>query len=101
MRTRTFMMVMSVLVLAGAAHAQSPRKDAWWARNTNGAAITLDGVLNEPGWAVAESIKVVWQQDTGIPGSGWKAEGGILPSDPLRATLRFLTNGNRLYMSAR
>lgn len=100
MNARILAMVVAALTLAGAAQAQGPRKDVWWARSTAGAPITLDGVLSEPGWAVAESIKIVWQQDTGIPGSGWKAEGGILPVDPLRATLRFLTNGNRLYMAA-
>lgn len=100
MRTRVLAMGLLAIALAGAAHAQPPRKDVIWARSTNGAAITLDGVLNEPAWAVAESTTIIWQQDTGIPGSGWKAEGGILPSNPVRATLRFLTNGNRLYLSA-
>jgi len=102
MRTRWLLPALLALglVAAAAAQAQSPRKDVWWARSTNGAPITLDGVLSEPGWAVAESINVIWQQDTGIPGSGYKAEGGILPANPLRATLRFLTDGNRLYLSA-
>ncbi len=101
MRTRVLATTLLVATaLASAAHAQPVRKDVIWARSTNGAAITLDGVLSEPAWAVAESTTIIWQQDAGIPGSGYKAEGGILPSNPLRATLRFLTNGNRLYISA-
>lgn len=100
MKWRWVPLALLALFVAGVADAQPVRKDVWWARSTNGAAITLDGVLNEPAWAVAESINIVWQQDTGIPGSGWKGEGGILPNNPLRATLRFLTNGNKLYMSA-
>ncbi len=99
MRSRILAIVLIALASASVVQAQPPRKDVWWARSTAGAPITLDGILNEPAWALAESIKIVWQQDTGIPGSGWKAEGGILPVDPLRATLRFLTNGNRLYMA--
>jgi hypothetical protein len=95
-----FAITLAALALASVAHGQPVRKDVIWARSTNGAPITLDGVLNEPGWAVAESTTIIWQQDTGIPGSGWKAEGGILPSNPVRATVRFLTNGNRLYLSA-
>jgi len=78
--------------------AQAPRKDVIWARSTAGATITMDGILNEPAWAVADSIVIRYGIDTGIPGSGWKAEAGILPSDPTKATVRFLTVGNLLYM---
>lgn len=101
MRLRFLFAAATALTIAGVAHAQAPRQDVWWARNIGSASITLDGVLSEPEWAQAESLKIVWQTDTGIPGSGWKGESGILPVDPLRATLRFLTKGNRLYMSAR
>ncbi len=80
--------------------AQAPRKDFIWARSTNGAAITLDGVLNEPAWAQAESVVVRMAQDTGIPGSGWFYESGVAPSDPTFTTIRFLRVGNQLYMGA-
>src|SRR6185503_15961548 len=59
------------------AHAQAPRKNAIWARSLNGAAITLDGNLAEPQWAQAESVIIKYGVDTGIPGSGWKVEGGL------------------------
>ena len=79
--------------------AQGPRLDAVWARSTNGAAITLDGNLNEPGWAVADSVKIRYRKDNGIPGSGWKDEGGFPGKDSTRATIKFLVNGNQLYMA--
>ncbi len=82
------------------AFAQAPRKDFIWARSTNGAPITLDGVLNEAVWAQADSAVIVFGQDTGIPGSGWFFEAGVAPSDPTYATIRFLTVGNQLYMGA-
>lgn len=83
------------------AMAQAPRQDAIWARMSS-APITLNGQLTEPAWATAESMIVVWAQDSGIPGSGWKVEGGAVstPSDPMRATLKFLMVGNQLYLGA-
>ena len=81
------------------AFAQAPRKDVIWAR-TSAAAITLDGNLNEAAWAQAESMSVRWSEDNGIPGSGYKLEVGLLPSDPTRAKLKFLVVGNQLYMGA-
>ncbi len=100
MRNRILATTLIGLAIAAVAHASPPvRKDALWARASS-TPITLDGILNEPGWAVADSVVVIWQQDSGIPTSGYKAEGGILPSNPLRATVKFLTNGNRLYLAA-
>jgi hypothetical protein len=89
-----------VLVLAGGAWAQPPRQDIWWARSTAGAPIVLDGILNEPEWALAETKVIDWATDAGIPGSGFKPEGGFLPTDPTHAELKFLTRGNILYMGA-
>jgi hypothetical protein len=86
------------LTVAGAAHAQ--RADAIWARSTNGAPITLDGHLNEPAWALAESTVIRYGIDSGVPGSGWKLEGTPAPSDSTNATLKFLTIGNQLYLGA-
>lgn len=74
------------------------RSDVIWARTTAGAPLTLDGILDEPAWALAESVSINWAQDSGMPGSGWKPEGGFPPTDPTRATLKFLVVGNDLYM---
>jgi len=60
------------------------RTDAIWARSTAGAAITLDGKLNEPIWARAESIRVQYGKDAGMPGSGWVRETGIDPQPTRR-----------------
>jgi hypothetical protein len=97
---------LSTLLLAGAlgaalpAAAQAPRQDFIWARSTGGAPIALDGVLNEAAWSQADSVVIVFGQDTGIPGSGYFFESGIAPVDPTHATIRFLTVGNQLYMGA-
>ena len=89
----------TVCMLAATAGAQPPRQDAIWARSTGGAPLVLDGKLDEPQWALAESKVIDWMTDTGIPGGGWKPEGGFLPTDPTHATVKFLTVGNTLWMS--
>ena len=81
------------------AAAQFARDDVIWARNYSGT-ITLDGNLNEAGWANAETKTIRWAENAGIPGSGWKGEGGVFPSDPSEVTLKFLVKGNQLYMGA-
>lgn len=98
----------TVALVAGAllvgslpAAAQAPRQDVVWARNTNGAPITLDGHLNEAVWAQAESVLILFKQDNGIPGSGYKYEAGVAPYDSTRAMLKFLTAGDYLYIAAR
>ena len=90
----------AVLGAALPAFAQAPRQDVIWAR-VSPTAITLDGNLNEAAWAAAQSITVQYAVDSGLPGSGWKSEGGIAnPTDPTNATLKFLIYNNQLYMSA-
>jgi hypothetical protein len=90
------------LAAAGPAPADPVRLDVIWARSTNGAPITLDGVLDEPAWAAAESKVVRYGRviENGVPGSGSKEEGGLLTKDSTVATIKFLTVGNQLYMSA-
>jgi len=114
MRVRATSFLLFGMLLASAAPvlAQAPRSNAIWARSTAGAAITLDGNLNEAAWAAAESWRLHYHYDSsnpvtgtqGIPGSGWKNEGGYLPDDPTNdstnATVRFLVVGNQLYLGA-
>ena len=90
--------LLGAVLLTATASAQVPRDDAIWARNASGV-LTLDGVLNEPEWAAAETRTLVYGQDTGIPGSGWKAEAGWPPSDPGTAVVRFLAQGDQLWMA--
>lgn len=89
------------LLLTLTAPAAAQRQDAIWARSTNGAPITLDGVLDEPAWALAESLTVRFGPDTGFPGSGFKFEAGSLPNDSTLTVLKFLTVGNQFYLGAR
>jgi hypothetical protein len=91
-------LVTACIALAGPSHAA--RTDAIWARSTNGAPITLNGQLTEPAWALAESVVIRFGIDAGAPGSGWKFEAGRVPIDSTRATLKFLTVGNQLYLGA-
>ena len=99
-RLGTALFLGSVLALAVPALAQAPRLDAIWARSTNGAPITLDGVLDEPAWAQAESWVLRYGKDNGIPGSGYKEEAGKLARDSTYAVLKFLVVGNQLYLGA-
>lgn len=93
-------LAMAAVALAAPAGAQAPRGDVIWARSTNGAPIVLDGVLDEPAWAAAESVVIRFGINTADPGSGWKVEGGLPLKDSTRAVLKFLTVGNVLYIAA-
>ena len=81
------------------AHGQAARQDVIWARWSL-SPITVDGVLDENAWDVAETMIVEFPVDAGIPGSGWKYCGGQQPIDPAYATLKFLVNENQLYLGA-
>jgi hypothetical protein len=97
-------LLLATLVSSSPARAQLARTNAIWARTAPAGSITLDGNLNEPVWSAAETWLVGYRKDNGIPGSGWKDEGGFLPNQPTndstKATLRFLVMGNRLYLGA-
>ncbi|HMB68978.1 MAG TPA: hypothetical protein VKU85_06685, partial [bacterium] len=96
----TLLAVGAVLVSVPTASAEVPRADVIWARNAAGS-ITLDGVLDEPDWAQAETMVLRYGQNAGIPGSGWKVEAGLFNgTDPMTATLKFLVKGNELYLGA-
>ncbi len=88
------------LALPSWSEAQATRTDAIWARTTAGQPITLDGVLDEFAWTKAESYLVRYGVNNGDPGSGWKIEAGRIPRDSTYATLKFLVNGNKLYLGA-
>src|SRR5690349_1443167 len=94
------LMLAALVAVAGSASAQGQRLDAIWARSTAGQHITLDGVLDEPAWQNAEQFIIKYGVDSGIPGSGWKEEGGKLAKDSTYAVVKFLVDGNQLYMGA-
>jgi hypothetical protein len=93
--------VLSVLFLQGIILAQYPvREDVVWARTAPAGSITMDGVLNEPEWAAAESIPLNYGEMGLLPTSGWRPE--FQPeaiTDPTHATIKFLvTSDNQLWL---
>jgi len=98
--------MMALALLVGAmniAWAQPVRngQDVIWARDVAGATITMDGMLDEAVWDQAESIEFNYGEIIATPGSGYQIEGNPLaaePSDPLRATLFVLRDGNDLWL---
>lgn len=97
MKAKLFTIVSALLLLL-AVSAFGQRSDAIWARSTAGATITLDGVMNEAVWAKAESLNVSYGKNAGLPGSGWRQEAGVAPTDSTNATLKFLVAGNKFYL---
>jgi hypothetical protein len=96
----TALAVGAVLGSVASAPGEVPRADVIWARTATGT-ITLDGVLNEPEWAMAETMVLRYGQNAGIPGRGWKVEAGLFTgTDPTVTTVRFLVKGNQLFMGA-
>ncbi|MCB0283762.1 MAG: T9SS type A sorting domain-containing protein [Calditrichaeota bacterium] len=76
------------------------RSNLIWARTTS-ETITLDGVLSESAWQDAESFHMTYGENTQfIPGSGYRQEQGVAPSDPTDVTFKLLVNGNNLYLAA-
>ncbi len=94
---RQFMIVVSLL-LVSIAFAQ--RTDVKWARNTT-ETMVIDGNMTEASWAAAESVKIKFGVDSGIPGSGWFKENGVNPTDSTNATVKFLVKADSLYVGIR
>ena len=89
--------VTAVVALSTAALAYPKRADVIWARKATGP-ITLDGNLNEPAWALAETKTLQYRipGGNGVPGSGYQEEGGLLATDTMKAVIKFLDrNGKR------
>jgi hypothetical protein len=86
------------LIVATPGFAQFQRYDYIWARRTTGT-FTLDGKLDEPQWAQAESLIIDSHVIGAIPGSGYKQEAGFPPTDPNHAVFKFLTTAdNQLWI---
>ncbi|KAA3609203.1 MAG: T9SS C-terminal target domain-containing protein [Calditrichaeota bacterium] len=101
-KTFTVLSLIAFLLIGLAVSAQAQtgdRTNVVWARSTEGAPITLDGVLDEAEWASAESIRVEYAANVAlIPGSGYMDEQGVLTNDPTDATIKFLVVDNWLYL---
>lgn len=104
MKQRFIFVFLVVLVLTSALTSYGQmisRTDVMWARTTT-TAITVDGILNEAAWASAESVKIVYGINNGMPGSGWFKENGLAsPEDSTKATVKFLVKGDSLYIGIR
>lgn len=88
--------------LQGLIFAQyAPRQDVIWAKMVPAGSITLDGVLNEPAWSVADSVKVVYGIPGPLPTSAWRPEfQEEVYYDKTNATVKFLaTTDNKLYLA--
>ena len=90
-----------MVIVGSQVHAQMiERTDAIWARTVPEGTITMDGVLDEPEWEQAETWVLIYGEDAGIPNSGWRVEGDEETIDSTYAILRFLVDGDYLYMGA-
>ena len=98
MMLKFYKIVISVLLISLVSVAQPKRSDAIWARTVPSGSITVDGKLNEPVWAKAESIYVQFGKSAGLPGSGFAAETGTV-LDSTKAVVKFLIMGDSLYLS--
>ncbi len=100
MKTKLFMMFVCTLFVS-VSFGQTNRTDVKWARTTT-SPIILDGQMNEAAWASAESVKIVYGIDNGMPGSGWVKENGrSAPLDSTKATVKFLVWNDSLYVGFR
>ena len=109
---RTATLIAAACLVAGSAAAQAPSRtdpgqlrDVVWARDIGSGTITVDGNINEPEWAQAESFVLTQDgtQPTYIPGggaAGRDAFNGSPSPDPGQATVRYLRKGNMFYISA-
>jgi hypothetical protein len=96
-----FISAVLILFLQEVLFAQYPaREDVIWARMAPAGSITMDGVLDEPEWADAESIAVNYGTMDLLPTSGWRAEfQEFAVTDPTHATFKVLvTDDNMLWL---
>ena len=90
-----------ILVFQGVIFAQyPPRQDVIWARTAPAGSITMDGQLDEPEWAAAESFNLVYGELGLLPTSGSRPEfQEEAITDPTHATIKFLvTADNQLWL---
>jgi len=88
----------AIVLSSSGAWSQPKRTDAIWARTAPSGSITIDGVMNESAWSVAESLVVQYGKSAGLPGSGYIAETGVV-LDSIKAVVKFLVMGDSLYLA--
>lgn len=94
-------MLLIALAIPAAAQPERNGVDVIWARDVEGATMTLDGMLTEPEWQMAETLPLVYDQAHALPGSGQKIEYEpplAEPSDGNNGMAYFLRDGNVLWL---
>src|SRR5258708_6743393 len=101
MKNSLVVLFLLICLVSTLTRGQTQRTDAIWARTTTDP-ITVDGVLNEPAWALSESVQVVYGVNNSNPGSGWFHENGLEPPlDPTRAIVKYLVKADSLYVGVK
>ncbi len=98
MNLKFYKIAICLLWISLVGFSQPKRSDAIWARTVPSGSIVLDGKLNEPVWAKAESIYVQYGKSAGLPGSGYATETGTV-LDSTKAVVKFLIMGDSLYLA--
>ncbi len=95
-----FLIVTLFVMFQSISQAQmTPRQDVVWARTVSAGTINFDGKLDEAAWAKADKLSIIYGQSAGLPASGWRSEAGAdVYTDPINATVKFLVEGNYLYI---
>lgn len=97
-----FVLLFGIISLDIFAQTYPAREDMRWARSVASGTITLDGVLDEDAWSMADSINLVWGEGVpDLPTSGWQfdPEENNFPDAP-RPVIKFLVDSdNYLYIS--
>ncbi len=101
----TLCLVGLMIGLVSTSTAQPVRNgvDVIWARDVDGAEMTLDGVLDEAVWQQAEMIELVWDGTHPEPGGGQRIDGSYTPEnppDPNNGKIYILRDGNTLWLGA-
>ena len=99
------MLVLLVGPVTTTVQAQPVRNglDVVWARDVEGATMTLDGSLDEAAWQQAEMIVLQWTGNHPLPGSGQRTEIAPTlaePSDPNDGVIYLLRDGNTIWLGA-
>lgn len=103
MKTKFTTFIIALLLMFGGSVQAQQRGDVMWAREVpTSQPFKLDGNLTETQWSKAETLTLKYGQNAPGPTSGWFIEEAgtnvSSPSDPLEATVKFLIQGNQLWL---
>ncbi len=101
MEKRTLFIITFLLLQSFSFAQYETRQDVVWARTVPAGTITLDGILNEAEWSMAESVNITYGVPGTLPTSAWRPEfQEEAYTDPTHANVKFLASSdNQLYLS--